>query len=828
MLEDLLMEFHQKLTVSRIKDSNAYETDLKKLYKLIINGLSHDYNIYRENVSKLLGSLEENKEDSLPYEKDLFFELFEEIIKFTHIIKIETSFLEDELEDSLRQRYYSILHDYFKKKKNTQIRLSEIELDLSALTRKECSDIASQIINELINDSKQINWSKDTVESFIYSISPLRQLLLSADNIEMFYHSVGILFDRLSSSEYYQLGRDFAEEVLVCSFKDEMTEFGFFNSFRSYSASNNVHSAFLYANISLVIALGKGEPISEKYLKEIIWQGMKFFRNITMYPFAVQIYNSIPQGLVYSTIDRRSLDHTYFTILLLQQDPQLSEQLLDYLNKEREEIFAGGTNEVIPWLITLYNIKRVFDNADFSQKGLGYYLNVFESIVPADFIKKQKDIIEGNKADLKDYLRESLIKLNETRNVEDYIYDNENALVISNRLIEYSNKNKDAGGFLLAMLLKSDYSLLVQRKPHGEIAPLILPTINIDSFHELFENYEELYNSLNVSENIIIIWLALVEKKLYQLSFLNNSFIFNESLTWSYDLFIKLINSNYFVDLKFEETIKEHGQIREVYPEEYKTDTKTIIQSLDFAKIIMSQNAKSLYIVKDMPFAEYPHNLLINSEGEFISHLLPVTNILSTEWFIKHHDVRPLEKKYSKSIWIPIDTGDWALSYLYGNIENSLKENDFEIHTSSTIESPLSSDLNIFCSHGKSNVSDVQIVSHLTKLTYDFDAFIGKGRILIFFVCHSGSMKMEFFRNNVTSMVKRFIAMGYEAIIAPFWALDVSVPKYWFPEFLNSIESKKSIDEAVFMANLKVYEKIPTPAAWACFHLYGNPNLRIK
>ncbi|MFP5082184.1 CHAT domain-containing protein [Pedobacter sp. JCM 36344] len=89
-------------------------------------------------------------------------------------------------------------------------------------------------------------------------------------------------------------------------------------------------------------------------------------------------------------------------------------------------------------------------------------------------------------------------------------------------------------------------------------------------------------------------------------------------------------------------------------------------------------------------------------------------------------------------------------------------------------------------------------------------------------------LKTEFFRNNVASLVKRFIAQGYEAVIAPYWALDVTVPKYWLPEFLNCLDAGESVSQAMFSASRKVYDQFPTPAAWACLHLYGNPNLKIQ
>lgn len=52
---------------------------------------------------------------------------------------------------------------------------------------------------------------------------------------------------------------------------------------------------------------------------------------------------------------------------------------------------------------------------------------------------------------------------------------------------------------------------------------------------------------------------------------------------------------------------------------------------------------------------------------------------------------------------------------------------------------------------------------------------------------------------------------------------DFKGKTYWLPEFLNSLDAGLPISQAMFNANMKVYEKYPTPAAWACLHLYGDP-----
>jgi len=83
-------------------------------------------------------------------------------------------------------------------------------------------------------------------------------------------------------------------------------------------------------------------------------------------------------------------------------------------------------------------------------------------------------------------------------------------------------------------------------------------------------------------------------------------------------------------------------------------------------------------------------------------------------------------------------------------------------------------------------------------------------------------------RNRIATMIRDYLKAGYEAVIAPFWALDISIPKYWLPQFLESFEKGKTVMEAVHDGNMKVKDMFPTPKAYACLHAYGNPFFKLK
>ncbi len=824
MDEKIVNNFHQKMTDERLNCHHRYETELKKIYREVISGMANDYSEYRKNLPHFLSSLENNYDHSLSYSILIFLELYERLMEIRQFSFFDLSIMEHNSDDDIFEKMKSVFEVSYSK--NNQQRLSEDNFDISNLSDVDKSNMAALIIRNLQNDSKQLNWNKDMVDVTLMQFTFLRQILGSLNNAELFYHAVGLLIDRLTTSEYYQAGRDIAEEVILSSYKDGIPEIGYFNSFRLYSNIGSIHASLLYANLSLTCILKKKPPYSEKFVKEVVWQGIKFFRNVKLHQLAAKIYREIPIELNFIDYERRSLDQSYFNVLLMMMEPSLPSNLLDYMYKEREEILAGGLNEVLPWLVMLYNIRRLYPTADFSAAGFGFFLNVFEMIVPAGIVKKYKDVIEADSDDLKKHLKESLVKLNETRNTTDFVYDNEIAIRISSRLIEYSTKKTDVAAFLLSMVLKSDYSILFKQKESKELAPLILTEVNVDDLETLYDDKDAFLKALPICSNTSMNWLAFSEGNLYQLQLFNSAYSFHPLNGWNYEIYKELLNSNYFDELSFDDTVKNKGGVRQLSPEEFAEEEKNIVQQLNIARLSINKNAVGVYVVKDMELSRFPHNLLLNNAGDLIAKHVPVTNVLSTEWLLQSNDVAPLRTDYSKSIWIPIESGDYALNYLYSNIESTLLAHSFEIFPQKELGNPLSTDINIVCSHGAKNISETQIVFQEDHLTYNLNNVIGNGKILIFFVCYSGSMKNEFFRNNVTSMVKRFILQGYKAVIAPFWALDVRIPKYWLPEFLKSFDQGLTISQAMFNANMKVYEKYPTPAAWACLHLYGNPNLK--
>lgn len=824
--EKLINLVHQKLRSDRIKKTNIFESEIKNLYLEILGLFIKDYQTYRNNFPNFLESLEEN--DAIAYSLSVFFELYESLLGMAtdNLTMIDLSILQEEVQHETLDKFLKLFEKNIKY--NRVLRISETTFEFKNLNPVEIRGLVSSLVHFLQGNSKNIEWTPEQAQHHMLQLITLKSLLHLSGSTKLFYFCVTMFLDRLNSSEYFQAARDVTEEIILASFKDQCAELGFLNAYHCYSNQGSIHAAILYVNMSIYIVTHHGKPLLDKYMKEIIWETIKYFRNTKLYPFIMKIYHSIPKSVRFSDYERRSIDHSYYSSLLATRDDKLPDKILEYLNKEREGIFNAGVNEAMPWLLVLYNLRRIYPNTVFSPTGLGYYLNTFEAIVPQELVEKYKNIINGASIHNKEYLKASLIKLNETRNISDVVYDMNHAVTIASRLIEDSFREHDEEAVLLAMILKSDFSLIFRSKETTEFRPFELPDSDLKNSYSLYADHKQLTEILCRSEYELIVWLAVTEGKVFQLSLLNGKFLFSELSSFDWNAFNDLKRSNYFSSFSFNDTIKDAFGVQKISLEEHLAQQEKIRAEIAFAGLSSVQNARELLIVKDMDLARFPHNLLLDENDGFIHANKPVANILSTEWYLSCKDDDSINIDFTKSIWIPTESGDFTLNKLYDSLEPVLQRHHVQVFNKTHIPSPLSSDVSIVCSHGNKDIASLQVIYPGDDPLEHLEGIIGFGKILIFFVCHSGSYKDEYFRNNITSLVKVYIAQGYRAVIAPFWALHVNIPSIWLDSFVLSLDEGLSVNNSVFQANKAVSEQYQTPVAWACMHLYGNPHLRIK
>jgi hypothetical protein len=821
-IDALIKELNQKLLTIHHKVGTYPDYEIISLIKTIFEKISVSYSTYFEYIPQLLSIFEKCSNTSIAFLISIYFELYNAIIKTSHINEVKPTTFAITGEPDL-EKLTKLFETNFKK--NQGLRLSSDDINIDGFSKSDIEEMIGLSINAIQHFLENLDWDKIIIDTVMMQLVMLRRLLISIGDYHTIFFISANIVKHFSVSQHQQLSRNFSEEIIITSHNHNKVEYGYFNTFVAYSTNKAAIPGLVYAILSFTVALKKSS-IDSLYIELIIKESIRFFRNIDMHKFSKDIYESIPSYIEYDEYEKRSLAHSYYAGLLMQQDPKLPTKLLDYLNEHREQIFANGVLDALPWLITLYNIKRVYTDADYSQSALGFYITTFEYIVPEENYKNYKIMFFGEISDLKKLLKDSLVRLDETSYVEDLKNDNHITIVIANRIIRISQNNFDFETLLLAAMVKADLSIIFNEKERIGLVQATINNIDDESFKKIYGDFSDTITLLEQNKKYNFAWILHSENKTFVLT-LTDQKTYNEITTWDNRKFHRLVNKKYFSTLSFITTTKSRDEVRMVLPEEHLDESNQIKNEIIFSKINMEADTKSLLVVMDMDLAGFPHNLLIDHNEKFLYLERPICNIISTEWFVKYSGKTKFDASFSKAIWIPTVCGDWTISMLFSKLEDSLNKFSFQIDTAEVPVQPLSSDLNIIVSHGTNNIATIPALYPDENPRLDFSKYIGNGKVLIFFVCHSGSTQATPFSNSISSIVKDFILEGYSAVIAPFWSLSIDVAPIWLEEFLSQIHSGNDIITSVHEANMIVNEKYPTVAAWGCMHLYGDPDISL-
>lgn len=788
----------------------------------VIQKMSKSYDNYREPVPMVLHVFEWLKESFLFYAMPILNNYCNKVLNDVLIIPEDLS-ITDELIDDISVLFMNTLKESLKE--NNRIEMSEFNFNIIGRTDIEIRKMLSLVIDFLEHKTESLEWDQETVEIMYLNIAAGRVLAKYLGQLDIFYFSTGMFLDKLFVSGRQQHARDISENILLCSFLDGVPEWGFFMEFKVFSAQGDVSAAMLYAFLYMNVVLKK-ECVNELLIKETAWQFIKFYRNVSLFDLAVEFYNKIPKRIKFGPYKSRALKQTMFSCLLAKNDDSLPELVLDYLNLVKEDVFRGGTHDCLPWLILLYNIRRQYQLAHSSALGLGFFITVFESIVPREMVASFRKLLvdsEDNPLILIDDLKKSIIKLSEARSLSDFSYDNEMALKISQAIV----MSDDIEGFLLAMMIKSDFGLFFHEKVVDSPRQFLFADADSSKFYDYYKDYSAL-SVIDELKQYDVVWLAMGGMFLRQCTLANGTFKIISLEKWKHKSFHE-IKKELKPLLIYETTKKIHGQVRLLVEEDYEAQIENIKNILSIARIYDKESI-SLLVIKDMIISDFPHNLLLNDAGNFIFLSKPIANVLSTDKLWESLNNKLMPKNISKGVWIPIEAGDMAINRLFSQVENIFNVFDFELFTSVYMPQPLVCDLNILVCHGADDISKFNVIyPGGNSSIFDIESIVGEGKVLILFVCHSGSMDKDFFQNKISALIKRFLDLGYRSIIAPFWALSIDVPPIWLPTFMQELESGTPIVTCVWKANLAVKEQYlnSTPALWACLHLYGNPFLRL-
>jgi hypothetical protein len=689
--------------------------------------------------------------------------------------------------------------------------------------------LLSMVIDVVQHDCAESTWKREDFKATVMILVAGRQLAHMTGRLDLFYGLLGVVIDRLNISSEYQMCRDFAEEVFLTSVKDGRQEWGYFLLFKAYNGQFNVSLALMHANACIAVIRNR-TVLPDRLYKLLLFELQRFYRNIRFRADSKAVYRFMIDRLPLDRFEVFDTTNTHLMTLLGERDSSVVVALYEYLSDNREFIFEGRKSVALPLLNTIYNVSNVFsEHPDIAL--LDGYIPILESMVNKEDAERFRTIAYGDSTHLKDIYVNQLLSLNETRTLEDFVSEVHTPLIMADRLIKFAFDHQDTNCLLLAMILKADYSLVFPEKdvlPYLIKAPASTHQINKD-ISLIYAKYDEhVIRNLKVDTQDICLWFAQSDGKVYALQLKDKSFTSIQLVTgWHHNLMNEWL-SREFTDLFFDETVKEQGQVRQYLKDDQYQDLEKIRSMVAFTKFDVNES-HGLLLIKDMAVSGLPHNLLLNSDGNFISLEKPVTCLPSTEWYItKGSKETCLPHEFTTEMWIPTVGGDFALNLLWSRLEPRITGLNITVTHAEVPARPLCSNINILSAHGASDISSFHAFSTREgAAVIDLDRVVATGSVLVLLVCHAGSMGRDLFRNKILSLVRKFLTSEYQAVVAPFWSLHISIPPVWLPEFLAFVKAGHSVSESVFAANKKVYEVNKNPGAWACLHLYGNPYLKI-
>ena len=452
---------------------------------------------------------------------------------------------------------------------------------------------------------------------------------------------------------------------------------------------------------------------------------------------------------------------------------------------------------------------------------------VFEAIVPEEMIAPFKKLLvesENNPVILVDDLKKAVMKLSEARSLSDYSYDNEMALKISQKLV----MSDDVEGYMIAMMIKSDFGLFFNEKSGFDKYKFSFSDADPNNYYQYFEDYRMLSSDTSL-KHYEVVWLAAGEKIVRQCILFEGVYQIHSLSDWKLGIFER-VNDELKPLLIHEVTKKVRGQVQMLVEEDYEYQIEGIKRIL-FDMRVSTRASKAFLLIKDMQLSGFPHNLLLNENGDFLYLEKSIVNVLSNDRLRDSLICKEVINNFSRGIWIPAKAGDLAINRLYSSIDGLLLGLKFDILTDVSVTEPLSCDLNILVCHGADDISKFNVIyPGGENILFDIEGVVGPGKVLVLFICHSGSMNKATFQNQISTLIKRFLDLGYESIVAPFWALSIDVPPIWLPVFMHEFQSGTLISDCVWKANMAVRDNYlnSTPATWACLHLYGNPFLKTE
>ena len=704
--------------------------------------------------------------------------------------------------------------------------LSQLKPEISQkLTLEERRQLVCHCVDIVQTLGLRTNWDGGIIIGQTILMTIMYSICKFDNVMDLFFIWNNNISDRLNTSSQRQLARDYGENLLMIGYQEGMIAEAYFCASRAYIGAKHVLGGLLYLNVALLDLQTRNE-VQKEMAFEIIWQILKIMRDANFHKqdFIDKLLKMY-DGLGMDDYKTLSVYHTAFGIELYGDIEDTAKRIEAFLCDKRDVVYSNMEHSAVPWYTLIRSLRQL--------GAIGKYpvMDSLEGIMKAIMLQNGNENIVrfyDEKEDKSALLMEELAKLETTRNPEDIGLDSHNALVLATDVLEKAVADSKPADFILAMRPKSDFSFaMTDKKLESDFKKVDVVDPKAEECNLPYGEIDSLACLLQTEKSDCVMWIGKGNSNVFRMTLLGNMYKFDELSAISAVDADKLQKET-ISKLVFSQT--ERDRSNTIYTKnelELKSEAEQIYLQMKECTVAVPNIVNRIFFVKDMALSAIPHQLMIDERtGKFVGESCPSANVISTEFLIKSNFNDPLPKGYNKSYWSPLnkETTFWGIKE---GLKQVFEDYQFDVDDNDEPAVPLHADLNIVCAHGADNISDSEwFYSGGTPIVNSKRA-IGPGKVLVLFVCHSGSITHQYYDHTMHTIIKRYLRMGYSSVVAPMWSLNTEITKIWLPVFMEKVDAGGYVVDAVFQANMEVKKLFITPSAWACLHLFGNPYVKI-
>lgn len=704
--------------------------------------------------------------------------------------------------------------------------LSQLKPGISQkLTLEERRQLACHCVDIVQTLGLRTNWDGGIIIDQTMLMTIMYSICKYDNVMDLFFIWNNNISDRLNTSSQRQLARDYGENLLMIGYQEGMIAEAYFCVSRAYIGAKHVLGGLLYLNVALLDLQTRNE-VQKEMAFEIIWQMLKIMRDAHFHKqdFIDKLLKMY-DGLGMDDYKTLSVYHTAFGIELYGDIEDTAKRIEVFLCDKRDVVYSNMEHSAVPWYTLIRSLRQL--------GAIGKYpvMDSLEGIMKAIMLQNGNENIVrfyDEKEDKSALLMEELAKLETTRNPEDIGLDSHNALVLATDVLEKAVADSKPADFILAMRPKSDFSFaMTDKKLESDFKKVDVVDPKAEECDLPYGEIDSLAWLLQTEKSDCVMWIGKGNSNVFRMTLLGNMYKFDELSAISAVDADKLQKET-ISKLVFSQTERDRSDTIYTKNElELKTEAEQIYLQMKECTIAVPNIVNRIFFVKDMALSAIPHQLMIDERtGKFVGESCPSANVISTEFLIKSNFNDPLPKGYNKSYWSPLnkETTFWGIKE---GLKQVFEDYQFDVDDNDEPAVPLHADLNIVCAHGADNISDSEWFYAGGTPIVNSKRAIGPGKVLVLFVCHSGSITHQYYDHTMHTIIKRYLRMGYSSVVAPMWSLNTEITKIWLPVFMENVDAGRYVVDAVFQANMEVKKQFITPSAWACLHLFGNPYVKI-